>query len=70
MNKKQELYNRLLYICPEIVIDGTTGGIKLVMLVTASTKHINWIVYESDHRKEFEYFDEACDYYIKAIGAE
>ena len=65
---KQELNNRLLYLCPEIFFDGTKGGIKLMMVVEPSSEQINWSVYEGDHRKEFRSFEQACDYYIKAIG--
>lgn len=68
MNKKQELNQRLLFFNPEIAFDGTIGGIKFVMIVEASSNQINWVVYEGDHRKEFQNFDEACDYYIEMIN--
>lgn len=38
------------------------------MIVEASSNQINWVVYEGDHRKEFQNFDEACDYYIEMIN--
>ena len=68
MNKKQELNSRLLYFCPEIIFDGTTGGVKLVMGIDALNGQINWTVYEGDHRKDFQSFEEACEYYINIMG--
>lgn len=67
MNKKQELNQRLLFFNPEIIFDGTIGGIKLVMNIDTFNKLINWTVYEGDHCTRFQSFDEACDYYIKTI---
>ena len=68
MNRKQELNQRLLFFNPEITFDGTIGGIKLAMKIDTSNKLINWTVYEGDHFTRFQSFDEACDYYVKAIG--
>lgn len=70
MNKKQELNQKLLLFNPEITIDGTIGGIKLVMKVDPYNEQIHWCVYEGEHCTEFTNFQEVCDYYIKAIGAE
>ena len=36
----------LLFFNPEIVFDGTTGGIKLLMTIDAFNGHINWVVQE------------------------
>ena len=41
---KEELDERLLFFKPEIVFDGTIGGIKLLMEVDAFNGHINWEV--------------------------
>lgn len=41
---KRELDERLLFFKPEIVFDGTIGGIKLLMEVDAFNGHINWEV--------------------------
>ena len=46
---KRELDERLLFFNPEIVFDGTSGGIKLLMEVDAFNGHINWSVQEGDH---------------------
>lgn len=62
---KRELDERLLFFNPEIVFDGTTGGIKLLMEVDAFNEHINWEVQEGDHYTDFEDYDEARDYYLK-----
>ena len=70
MNKRQQLENKLLYFNPEIVFDGTIGGIKLVMKVDSYSEQINWSVCEGDHYTEFSSFNEACDYYLNAIGEE
>lgn len=70
MNKTKELNQRLLFFNPEITFDGMIGGVKLVMLVDAFNRHINWIVYEGDHCSEFSDFQEACAYYVKVIGEE
>ena len=70
MNKTKELNQKLLFFNPEITLDGTIGGVKLVMLVDAFNRHINWIVYEGDHCSEFSDFQEACAYYVKVIGEE
>ena len=70
MNKKQELNQKLLFFNPEITLDGTVGGIKLVMSVDAFNGHINWCVYDGDYCTDFTDFHEARDYYVKAIGEE
>lgn len=70
MNKRQQLENKLLYFNPEFVFDGTIGGIKLVMKVDLYSEQINWSVCEGDHYTEFSSFNEACDYYLKAICEE
>lgn len=67
---KRELDERLLFFKPEIVFDGTTGGIKLIMEVDAFNGHINWSVQEGSHYTDFEDYDEARDYYLEAIGVE
>ena len=46
---------RLLFFNPEIVFDGTTGGIKLLMTIDA----FNGVVQEGDHYTDFKDFDEA-----------
>lgn len=63
---KRELDERLLFFNPEIVFDGTPGGIKLLMTVDAFNGHINWSVQEGDHYTDFKDFEEARDYYLKA----
>ena len=65
---KEELNKRLLFFNPEIVFDGTLGGIKLLMTVDAFNEHINWSVQEGDHYTDFNDFEEARDYYLKVIG--
>ena len=67
---KEDLNARLLFFNPEIVFDGTIGGIKLLMEVDAFNGHINWEVQEGDHYTDFNDFEEARDYYLKAIGGE
>ena len=62
---KRELYERLLFFNPEIVFDGTLGGIKLLMTVDAFNGHINWSVQEGDHYTYFNDFEEARDYYLE-----
>ena len=62
---KRELDERLLFFNPEIVFDGTSGGIKLLMEVHAFNRHINWGVQEGDHYTDFKDFGEARDYYLK-----
>lgn len=68
MNKKQELNQKLLLFNPEIALDSTVGGIKLVMKIDPHNEQIHWVVYEGDHCTEFTDFQDACDYYVKAIG--
>ena len=63
---KRELDGRFLFFKPEIVFDGTIGGIKLLMEVDAFNEHINWEVQEGDHYTYFNDFEEARDYYLKA----
>ena len=65
---KEELDERLLFFNPEIVFDGTIGGIKLIMTVDAFNCHINWSVQEGDHYTDFNDFEEARDYYLKVTG--
>ena len=65
---KRELDERLLFFKPEIVFDGTPGGIKLLMEVDAFNEHINWEVQEGDHYTYFMNFEEARDYYLKVTG--
>ena len=65
---KRELDERLLFFNPEIVFDGTIGGIKLIMTVDAFNGHINWSVQEGNRYTDFNDFGEARDYYLKAIG--
>ena len=62
---KRELDERLLFFNPEIVFDGTIGGIKLLMEVDAFNGHINWSVQEGNHYTDFNDFGEARDYYLK-----
>ena len=45
---KRELDERLLFFNPEIVFDGTPGGVKLLMEVDAFNGHVNWSVQEGD----------------------
>ena len=65
---KRELDERLLFFNPEIVFDGTLGGIKLLMTVDAFNGHINLEVQKGDHYTDFMDFEEARDYYLKVIG--
>ena len=65
---KRDLDERFLFFNPEIVFDGTLGGIKLLMTVDAFNEHINWSVQEGDHYTDFKDFDEARDYYLKVTG--
>ena len=65
---KRELDGRFLLFKPEIVFDGTIDGIKLLMEVDAFNEHINWEVQEGNHYTYFMDFEEARDYYLKAIG--
>ena len=65
---KRELDERFLFFKPEIVFDGTPGGIKLLMEVDAFNGHINWEVQEGDHYTDFVDFKEARDYYLKVTG--
>ena len=62
---KEDLNTRLLFFNPEIVFDGTIGGIKLLMEVDAFNGHINWSVQEGNHYTVFNDFGEARDYYLK-----
>ena len=62
---KRELDERFLFFNPEIVFDGTLGGIKLLMEVDVFNGHINWSVQEGDHYTDFNDFEEARDYYLK-----
>ena len=63
---RRELNEKLLFFNPEIVFDGTIGGIKLIMTVDVFNGHINWEVQEGDHYTDFVDFEEARDYYLKA----
>ena len=65
---KEDLNAKLLFFNPEIVFDGTLGGIKLLMTVDAFNEHINWSVQEGDHYTDFKDFGEARDYYLKVTG--
>lgn len=38
---KRELDERFLFFNPEIIFEGTPGGIKLIMTVDAFNGHIN-----------------------------
>ena len=67
---KRELDERFLFFKPEIVFDGTSDGIKLLMTVDAFNVHINWEVQEGDHYTDFVDYEEARDYYLEAIGGE
>ena len=61
---KMDLNEWLLFFKPEIVFDGTIGGIKLLMEVDAFNGRINWSVQEGDHYTDFKDFEEARDYYL------
>ena len=65
---KRDLDERFLFFNPEIVFDGTLGGIKLLMTVDTFNVHINWSVQEGDHYTDFKDFGEARDYYLKVTG--
>ena len=65
---KRELDERLLFFNPEIVFDGTSGSIQLLMEVDAFNGNINWSVQEGDHYTDFKDFEEARDYYLKVTG--
>ena len=65
---RRELDEKLLFFNPEIVFDGTSGGIKLLMEVDAFNGNINWSVQEGDHYTDFNDFEEARDYYLKVTG--
>ena len=62
---KRGLDERFLFFKPEIIFDGTPGGVKLLMEVDAFNGHINWSVQEGDHYTDFKDFEEARDYYLK-----
>ena len=62
---KIDLNERFLFFKPEIIFDGTPGGIKLLMEVDAFNGHINWEVQEGDRYTDFNDFEEARDYYLK-----
>ena len=55
----------MLLFNPEIVFDGTIGGIKLLMEVDNFNGHINWEVQEGDHYTDFVNYEEARDYYLE-----
>ena len=61
---KRDLDERFLFFNPEIIFDGTLGGIKLLMTVDAFNEHINWSVQEGDYYTDFMDFEEARDYYL------
>ena len=65
---KRELDERFLFFKPEIVFDGTIGGIKLLMTVDAFNGHINCSVQEGDHYTDFVNYEEARDYYLKVTS--
>ena len=65
---KRELDERFLFFKPEIVFDGTPGGIKLIMTVDAFNGHINGEGQEGEHYTDFVDFEEARDYYLKVTG--
>ena len=65
---KGELDERFLFFKPEIVFDGTMGGIKLLMEVDAFNGNIKWEVQEGDQYTYFMDFEEARDYYLKVTG--
>ena len=66
---KRELDERFLFFYPEIVFDGTPGGIKLLMTVDVFNGHINWSVQEGDCYTDFADFYGARDYYLEAISS-
>lgn len=66
---KRELDEKLLFFKPEIVFDGTLGGIKLLMEIDAFNGHINWEVQEGNHYTYFVDYEEARDYYLEVIGS-
>ena len=65
---KRELDERFLFFKPEIIFDGTPGGIKLLMEVDAFNGHINWSVQEGSRYTDFNDFGESRDYYLKVTG--
>ena len=65
---KRELDERFLFFNPEIVFDGTLGGIKLLMEVDAFNGHINWEVQEGSPYPDLVDFAEARDYYLTVTG--
>ena len=65
---KRELDEMFLFFKPEIVFDGTIGGIKLLMEVDAFNGNINWEVQEGSHYTDFVDFEEARDYYLQVTG--
>ena len=65
---KRELDERFLFFKPEIVFDGTIGGIKLLMEADAFNGHINCADQEGDHYTDIKDFGEAIDYYLKVTG--
>ena len=65
---KYQLIRRLQEFTPQIIFDGTSGGIKLVIEVDAFGKTLNWLVQEGDHEKYFDNFDETADYYLEVTG--
>lgn len=67
---KEELKRNILftphYRC---IIHGSIGGLKLCMEIDVFNNHINWIVAEGDHEKDFlDDLDAALDYYEKCGG--
>ena len=56
---KRELDERFLFFKPEIVFDGTIGGIKLLMEVDAFNGHINWEVQTGSRYSVFVNYEEA-----------
>ena len=54
---RRELDEKLLFFNPEIVFDGTIGGIKLLMKVDVFNERINWEVQEGDHYTVFNDFE-------------
>lgn len=66
---KEELKRNILFTPHYHCIHGTIGGLKLCMEIDAFNNHINWIVAEGDHEKDFlDDLDAALDYYEKCGG--
>lgn len=68
MTKRESLHKKLLFWTQEIIFDDVLGGPQLLLEIDAFNGHINWLVKEGDHYTDFVDFNDACEYYLEAIG--